>query len=68
VFAAGADPAVAPPVAIQNLGLPPLVDGECVADVQGTIAALAPGSYIATVASVSAGEGTLRSAPFAFSR
>jgi regulation of enolase protein 1 (concanavalin A-like superfamily) len=68
VFAAGANPSIATPIARQNLGIPVLVNGECVADVQATIAALAPGGYIATVSSVSAGEGTLRSAPFAFTR
>ena len=41
---------------------------ECVADVRSTITALAPGSYLATVSSISAGEGKLRSAPFAFTR
>ena len=68
VFAAGSNPSVAAPIATQNLGLPALVNGECVANVQSTILGLAPGSYIATVASVSAGEGKLRSAPFAFTR
>jgi regulation of enolase protein 1 (concanavalin A-like superfamily) len=68
VFAVGSDPSVAPPLSTQNLGLPAIVNGECVANVQTTILGLVPGSYIATVASVSAGEGTLRSAPFAFTR
>ena len=68
IFAAGADPTSATPLASQNLGLPPLVDGECVADVASLIAGLAPGSYVATVSSVSSGEGTLRSSPFAFVR
>jgi len=68
VFAVGSDPSVAAPIVTQNLGVPTIVDGECVANVQTTILTLAPGSYIATVASVSAGEGTLRSAPFAFTR
>jgi len=68
VFPAGAVPGVGAPVASQNLGLPPVVNGECTVDVKTTIAGLASGSYIATVASVSAGEGKLRSAPFAFTR
>jgi uncharacterized protein (DUF2141 family) len=69
VFAVGSDPSVAAPIATQNLGLPAVNNnGECVANVQSTILGLAPGSYLATVASVSAGEGTLRSAPFAFTR
>jgi hypothetical protein len=68
VFAAGSNPSVAAPIATQNLGLPALVNGECVADIKSTILALVPGSYIATVSSVSAAEGKLRSAPFAFVR
>jgi regulation of enolase protein 1 (concanavalin A-like superfamily) len=68
VFRAGSDPSVATPVGSQNLGVPPLVNGEIVADVRATITGLASGSYIATVSSISAVEGKLRSAPFAFSR
>ena len=68
IFAAGSDPSIAAPIATQYLGLPALVNGECVANVHATILSLAPGDYIATVASVSAGNGTLRSAPFAFAR
>ena len=66
VFAAGADPQVAVPVARQNLGLPPVVGEEITVDVRNTIASLLPGNYIATVSAVTLGEGTLRSAPFAF--
>ena len=68
IFALGSDPSIAAPIATQYLGLPALVNGECVANVHATILSLAPGNYIATVASVSAGDGTLRSAPFAFAR
>jgi len=68
VFAAGSNPSVATPIKTQNLGLPPLINGECVADIRSTILALVPGSYIATVSSVSSPEGKLRSAPFAFVR
>jgi predicted phage tail protein len=68
VFAAGSDPLVAAPVASQNLGVPTPINGEIVANVGSTISALAPGSYIATVSSFSAGEGVLRSSPFAFTR
>jgi len=68
VFAAGADPRVAAPIASQNLGLPPAINGVCTADVKTTIASLAPGSYLATVSSLSTPEGKLRSAPFAFTR
>jgi hypothetical protein len=68
VFPVGSDPAVASPVATQNLGAPTPVNGEINADVAITITGLAPGSYIATVSSVSSGEGVLRSSPFAFTR
>jgi len=68
IFAPGADPNLAAPIATQNLGLPPVVGGECAADVRATIVALAPGDYIATVASVSSMEGKLRSPSFSFTR
>jgi hypothetical protein len=68
IFRAGSDPSVAAPVATQNLGVPVPVNGEIVADVRATITGLAAGSYIATVSSISAGEGKLRSNSFAFSR
>jgi hypothetical protein len=68
IFAAGADPRVATPIATQNVGLPAVVSGECTVDVRSTITALAPGNYIATVAAVTTTSGTLRSASFAFSR
>jgi regulation of enolase protein 1 (concanavalin A-like superfamily) len=68
VYTGGADPAVAAPLATQNLGIPPVVNGEMTVDVRSTISGLAPGSYIATVSSMSTGEGTLRSAPFTFTR
>ena len=67
VFAAGANPNVAAPIARQNIGLPRVVDGECSADVRATIVGLAPGNYIATVAAVTS-DGKLRSNHFAFTR
>jgi hypothetical protein len=67
VFAAGADPRVASPIATQNLGLPTVVSGECSANVSATALALAPGSYKATVAAVWSG-GTARSEAFPFVR
>ena len=67
VFASGANPSVAAPIATQIIGLPPVVAGECSADVQTTIAALASGNYIATVASMGS-DGKLRSNTFAFTR
>ena len=67
IFAAGANPNVAAPIATKNLGLPPVVSGECSADVRATIVALAPGNYIATVAAITS-DGKLRSNSFAFTR
>jgi hypothetical protein len=68
VFAPGSDPNTAAPIASQNLGLPAMVDGECIADVRSLMLSLAPGNYMATVSSVSALEGVLRSPSFAFTR
>jgi len=68
VFSANADPAETAPVASQNLGVPVVVNGEITVDVGTTISNLAAGNYIATVSSVSSGEGTLRSPSFAFTR
>ena len=67
IFAAGANPSVAAPIATQNIGVPPVVAGESSADVRATIVALAPGNYIATVAAMTS-EGKLRSNTFAFTR
>jgi hypothetical protein len=67
VFAAGANPNSAAPIATQNIGLPPVVSGECTANVQATILGLTAGNYIATVAGVGSG-GTLRSNAFSFTR
>jgi len=67
VFAAGANPATATPIATQNIGKPPIVNGECTADVSATINALAPGNYQGTVTAVGSG-GSSRSAPVAFTR
>ena len=62
VFPAGADPASANAIAAQNIGKPPLVNGECQADIRPVIEALAPGSYIATVSAFNGG-GSARSEP-----
>jgi len=48
IFEAGANPNTAAPIAVQNIGVPPVVSGESSADVRSTIVALAPGNYIAT--------------------
>jgi hypothetical protein len=67
VFAAGADPSTAAPIATQNLGLPAVVSGECSADVRSTILGLASGNYVATVSAI-IGSEKLRSPTFAFTR
>jgi hypothetical protein len=67
VFAAGANPGTASPIATQNLGKPAVVNGEITADVTATINALSPGSYQATVSAVGSG-GSSRSAAAAFTR
>lgn len=67
VFRAGTNPDVATPVATQNLGLPPVVSGECSAEIRATIEGLATGDYIATVSAVNSGVH-LRSNSFAFER
>jgi hypothetical protein len=67
VFAAGANPATATPIASQNLGKPAVVSGEITADVTTTINALTAGSYQATVSAVGSG-GSSRSAPATFTR
>jgi regulation of enolase protein 1 (concanavalin A-like superfamily) len=61
-FRAGADPSVSNPVATVDVGKPPIVNGECQADVSGTISRLPAGSYIATVTAVGL-TGAARSAP-----
>jgi len=58
---------VAAPIATQNIGLPTVVNGECSADVRATILGLAPGNYIATVASMGS-NGKLLSNAFTFTR
>jgi hypothetical protein len=66
IFPAGADPESANAVAAQNIGKPPLVGGECEADIRAMIQSLSPGSYIATVTAFN-GNGSTRSvasAPF----
>jgi hypothetical protein len=68
IFAAGADPAVSTPVAVQDVGLPPVLNGECTADVRTAILGLTPGSYVATVSAITSQGSKLRSNSFAFTR
>jgi regulation of enolase protein 1 (concanavalin A-like superfamily) len=62
VFAATSNPATAPPLAARDIGKPAVVNGEITVDVTGTIGALPPGSYVATVTAIGDG-GSARSAP-----
>lgn len=68
VFAAGADPNTATPVATSDLGKPaPDANGEIRVDRTAFFEALATGGYVVTVSAVGAG-GSSRSEPFAFTR
>jgi YVTN family beta-propeller protein len=64
VFLQGSDPATASPVATQDLGKPPIVNGESTADITPTTASLPAATYIATVTAV-ASSATARSVPSA---
>jgi hypothetical protein len=61
IFRIGEDTSSATPVRTQDLGKPPVVNGEISADITATIVALAPGEYIAVVRAIGAG-GTTPSA------
>lgn len=67
IYAAGANPDTATPVATRDMGKPAVVGGECDVDISQTVQSLASGSYIATVTAVGPG-GSARSAPASFSR
>jgi hypothetical protein len=62
IFSAGADPNTANPIATLDLGIPPVVNGECRVDITTFVAGLPPGNYFATVTAVGSG-GTTTSAP-----
>jgi hypothetical protein len=67
VFAAGANPSTATPLASQDLGKPAPVNGEISVEVTATLNGLAPGTYQATVSAVGS-SGSSRSAPTTFTR
>ena len=67
IFASGANPNTATPIASQDLGKPAVVNGDCTADISTTYNALAAGSYIATVSAVGSG-GSSRSAATPFTK
>jgi chitinase len=68
IFASGANPAVAVPLATSNLGKPaPAANGDITVDRATFFTGLASGSYVATVSAIGpAGKGT--SAPVTFAR
>ena len=67
IFTSGANPNVATPIATQDLGKPPVVNGDCDVDITQTVNALASGSYIATVSAVGTG-GSSRSTAASFTK
>ena len=52
IFLAESNPDLALPLAVQDLGRPPVVDNECTVDVSAVVFALPPGRYVATVSAV----------------
>ena len=62
IFRSGVDVETGTPSAMQDLGKPPVVGGECSVDIAATLRSLAPGTYVATVTAVGATAKT-RSAP-----
>ena len=68
VFTAGANPATASPIATQNLGKPPVVNGDCGVDISGTISNLPGGSYFATVVAIGPGGVSTRAVSPTFAR
>jgi len=67
IFASGANPNTATPLATQDLGKPPVVNGDCNVDITQTYNALPAGSYISTVSAVGSG-GSSRSAAASFTK
>jgi predicted phage tail protein len=67
IFPAGVETSATTPLASQDLGKPPVVNGECTVDMTGTIDALAPGTYQLTITAVGDG-GRSQSMPFSFTR
>ena len=68
IFPAGANPAVANPVATRDLGKPAVVNGEILVDVSSTTTTLPSGSYIATVTAIGDGGSARSAASPAFTR
>jgi hypothetical protein len=68
IFPQGANPQTANAVAAQNIGKPPVVSGECEADIRSMVQSLSPGTYIATVTAFNAQGSAQSSASAAFTR
>lgn len=64
IFAAGANPSTATPVATRDLGKPAPVNGDIAVDITSTLQPLAAGTYFATVSAINSG-GSSRSTPSA---
>jgi regulation of enolase protein 1 (concanavalin A-like superfamily) len=62
VFGAGANPNTATPAAAQDVGKPPIVNGETSVNLAPIITPLSPGNYFVTVTAIGPG-GSARSAP-----
>jgi hypothetical protein len=62
IFSEGASPATATPVKVQNVGKPPMVNGERIIDLMPVISTLPSGSYFCTVMAIGPG-GSSRSEP-----
>ena len=68
IFADGADPNTAPPVASSDLGKPtPAANGDITVDRAALFSGLAPGTYVLTVSSIGL-EGRSRSQLLTFTR
>jgi hypothetical protein len=60
IFASGANPATATPLAVSDLGKPaPAANGDIIVDRAAFFSALAPGSYVAAVAAIGTGGASI---------
>jgi hypothetical protein len=64
IFREGADPSRQTPVVTRDLGVPPVVNGECTVDIASAIASIGSGMYFGTVSAENAA-GRRRSSPSA---
>ncbi len=69
IYASGANPATATPIATSDLGKPaPAANGDITVDRAAFFSALAPGNYIATVSALGASGSARSNPPVAFTR